>query len=467
MKQQQVVLFVCVLFSHVFASNLYIYQNSQLQSGWGDWSWSASINWASTQELYQSQPSAQVQITSGWGALNVEHDSLDFNSFSSLQFEIWGGSTLMISFVDSSNTQQQTYSLSTSQRNLNEWTSIQIPIKLTSGSFNQIWIQDYTGNDQTFYLANIYLVESTSGGSGGTAYNTTAWWNGLNIPWDNFGYDIGTSSGFNSGWFQTFFNDCQENNINSARFWIHCDGRGSPLFDQSGMVSGLSSTFLSDLTELVQMAEKADVVILLTLWSFDMCNQEVSNGLHSDLISNQTKTQSYIDNALNAMVSLISNYDNVVWEVINEPEWCIQQTPPSTLTSVPLNEMQRFVAMIASAIHQQSNYKQKVTVGSASLKWNSNVSPAVGNWWNDSSLQSAYSSSSGYLDFYQVHYYDWMYEWGYNPAQYNVTYWQLDKPTLVGELPATGGSHYTPQEFMDLSYANGFIGTAFWVYFFN
>lgn len=213
------------------------------------------------------------------------------------------------------------------------------------------------------------------------------------------------------------------------------------------------------------MAESSNVVIIITLWSFDMCNQEVQNGLHSDLISNVTKTQSYIENALIPIIQATSQYPNIVYEVINEPEWCINETPPSTLTSVPLSQMQRFVGMIASAIHSYSS-SLKVTVGSASLKWNSNVSPAVGNWWSDDALQSATSSPSAYLDFYQIHYYNWMTEWGYNPAEYSASYWQLDKPTLVGELPSTISQYhyYTAESFMNDVYANGFIGAAFWSY---
>ena len=222
----------------------------------------------------------------------------------------------------------------------------------------------------------------------------SVWWNGLNVAWDNFGYDIGTPMGLNTTFFQSFYESCEENKINAARFWLHCDGRASPLFNEDGSVSGLSSTFLSDLSTLVGMAEKSNVVVLVTLWSFDMCNQEVPTGLHVDLISNSTKTQSYLDNALQPILRAMTDFPNIVWEVINEPEWCINETPPSTTTSVSLSDMQRFVSMIVNEIHQNSN--QKVTVGSASLKWNSDVSPAVGNWWSDSSLQQG-----AYLDFYQ------------------------------------------------------------------
>jgi len=283
------------------------------------------------------------------------------------------------------------------------------------------------------------------------------WWNGLNVPWDSFGYDIGTSVGYNTTWFGQFYDACEANHINSARFWVHCDGRASPYFDSSGYVTGLSSTFLSDLQHAIQQAEKTQTVLLITLFSFDMCNQEVSTGLHVDLIQDESKTQSYVQQALIPILRNVSGYQNVVWEVINEPEWCIQETPSTTSYSVPLNDMQRFVSLIANAIHAYSPHK--VTVGSASLKWNSDVSPAVGNWWKDAALQQGAS-----LDFYQVHYYDWMHEWGYDPAQNSVEYWQMDKPCLVGEAPATGGSYYSPTDFMQLSYDNNYVGVMYWSY---
>jgi hypothetical protein len=131
---------------------------------------------------------------------------------------------------------------------------------------------------------------------------------------------------------------------------------------------------------------------------------------------------------------------------------------------VPVVQMQRFAAMIADAVHKNSRHK--ITVGSASLKWNAPKPPAVANWWNDSSLHNAYSSSSGHLDFYQIHYYDWMYDpsWGYDPCREPTSYWKLDKPTLVGELPATGGSHYTPIGLLQCSYNDSYIGDMFWSY---
>ena len=73
--------------------------------------------------------------------------------------------------------------------------------------------------------------------------------------------------------------------------------------------------------------------------------------------------------------------------------------------------------MIAAAIHENSD--QMVTLGSAALKWNSDVSPAEANWWSDAALQAQYASTNAYLDFYQVHYYDC------RITSYNVCYTKL------------------------------------------
>jgi len=69
------------------------------------------------------------------------------------------------------------------------------------------------------------------------------------------------------------------------------------------------------------------------------------------------------------------------------------------------------------------------------------------------------------LDFYNVHYYDWMYNptWGYDPCREHVGYWGLDKPTVVAELPATS-THYTAAAMLDCAYVNGFAGDLYWAY---
>ena len=64
-----------------------------------------------------------------------------------------------------------------------------------------------------------------------------------------------------------------------------------------------------------------------------------------------------------------------------------------------------------------------------------------------------------------VHYYSWMIGSGYNysPADFSTSYWGLDKPTMVGEVTGQGDQHYTPLQFAQACYNNGYIGVLFWV----
>lgn len=150
-----------------------------------------------------------------------------------------------------------------------------------------------------------------------------------------------------------------------------------------------------------------------------MCKQDIAGAkMHGDLISNMTKSKSYIQNALLPTLT-IGSAKNVVIEVVNEPEWCMEGVSLAadgctTKECVQDSEMQRFTAMVAEAVHSHSSLG--VTTGSASLKW-STTKPGGGqaNFWDDDALKAAYPmGKKGTLDFYNVHYYDWMYnkDWG-------------------------------------------------------
>ena len=58
------------------------------------------------------------------------------------------------------------------------------------------------------------------------------------------------------------------------------------------------------------------------------------------------------------------------------------------------------------------------------------------NAGKSSALQAVYNSSDAYMDFYQIHFYDWMISGGWNPFDTSkpVSHWNLDKPCVVGEF---------------------------------
>jgi len=294
----------------------------------------------------------------------------------------------------------------------------------------------------------------------------SAFFVGANIPWNEFGYDLGTGA-FDRAFFDKAFGDLRAHGANAARFWVHADGRRSPSFASDGRVSGMGGdSFADDLSSLTLLARTHGVVLQLCLWSFDMCKQDSAHvGLHADLITNDTKAASYVDRALKPMLSVIGDDPNVVIEVVNEPEWCMAGSC-NTKQCVGVQQMQRFTARIAAAVHAASNLT--VTTGSASLKWSTTrLGGGQAFYWRDTALMGAFpeGGTRASLDFYNIHYYDWMWNptWGYDPCREPIAYWGLDKPTVVAELPATS-SHYTAAAMLGCAHANGFAGDLFWAY---
>ena len=99
--------------------------------------------------------------------------------------------------------------------------------------------------------------------------------------------------------------------------------------------------------------------------------------------------------------------------------------------------MQKLTGWMAAIVHKYSD--KMVTTGSASIRWNSDVAPSVGNWWSDKALAKATDGMKGaYLDYYQVHYYDYMVAMGGDiyGDDYPVSHWELDKPIIIGETPS-------------------------------
>ena len=163
---------------------------------------------------------------------------------------------------------------------------------------------------------------------------------------------------------------------------------------------GGQKQFDGELQSLVAAARRHRLVLQVVLWSFDMCRNNGSP-IRSSLISDRTKTMHYIHAAL---LPLLRSLDaagcgggRCVLEVINEPEWCIDdprldRCPAGTCVSAA--HMQRFVALVAAAAHTHSDLR--VTVGSASLKWAAPHTPdgrSVANLWSDDALTAAFDAA--------------------------------------------------------------------------
>jgi hypothetical protein len=291
--------------------------------------------------------------------------------------------------------------------------------------------------------------------------------NGVNIAWNNYGWDFGDNhlnygggNGYDPIWWDETFTEVESFGGNCVRIWVHCKGEFNPLFDGSGKCTGLNVNFFENLDDVLQKAENHNLLVILCLFDFHLV--DISG--RQDLVKDTSKTNSYIKNALIPMVQRYNNQCNLLaWEIINEPEWIMQGVSGAGnygSSSISSTQMQRFVGLCASAIHQ--NTWKYVTVGSASIKWNASITPAVGNYWSDQALRSAtYNDWYAFIDFYQIHYYDWM---GTSLSPYSNTksYWAFDKPTIIGETGNEG--YYTYQQQYNFSHSNGYAGCFPWAY---
>lgn len=313
--------------------------------------------------------------------------------------------------------------------------------------------------------------------------------NGLNVAWNKFGGDFGRhdvwGNMYDSTAFDEIFANCEAHGVNVVRLWIHCDGRANPDFNKEGYCTGFDTDFFLDMDNCFRQAKNHNVMIMPCMWSFDMCKDARESagayaGAHDDLLTNNDKMDSYIEKAFIPLVKRYANQCNLfAWEVCNEPEWALDRQLAGfmnyetdstwtyrTKTLVPVETMQRLTAKMAEVVHTYSN--KMVTTGSSALRWNSDVAPAVKNIWSDASLQKVYNKPLAYLDFYQVHYYDYMVPMQADPfdSARTTDYWKFDKPIIIGECPASAErcKVHTPDEQIKLAKQNGYAGIMFWSY---
>ena len=236
-----------------------------------------------------------------------------------------------------------------------------------------------------------------------------------------------------------------------ARFFVLCDGRAAPTFAPDGSVVGLDELFFRDFDVLVRAAEEQRVWLIPVLLDFGWCAHPsivsgVQLGGHADVIRDAAKRQQFFDRVLRPLLERYGRHPSIfAWDVCNEPEWVIDETPDAfrqTHDVVSRSEMRAFVQGCAAYVHGLSS-THLVTVGSARRKWL--------RFWTGCGL-----------DFYQFHWYDHF-------APEEPFPWRpydelgLDRPCLIGEVP-TRNTGITPQEFLVAAAAGGYSGLLFWSY---
>jgi len=256
--------------------------------------------------------------------------------------------------------------------------------------------------------------------------------NGVNTPWDNWN-DFGGD--YDRAFWDSEFQRIRQAGGNATRIWISCNGDVGIDISKSGYVSGATSTHWEDLDDLFGLARKHRIYVMATLTSFDHTKNTYEKFRRwRRMLKNDQRVSSYVENYV---IPFVQRYgDNpYLWcvDICNEIEW-MHEDPG--VGHIAWNRLQYFAARVAAAVHENSPVL--VTLGSAAVKWNSDVPPCEGNFWSDQNLQAAYNSKEAYLDFYSPHYYGWVVRWFGNfakdktPADYGLG----DRPCVIGENPA-------------------------------
>jgi hypothetical protein len=292
---------------------------------------------------------------------------------------------------------------------------------------------------------------------------------GMNLAWINFGRDI---TEFNEAKFIQALEDIARKGGNCIRWWIHVNGSTSPIMDQKSGLIILPPGFQYTLAHALDLAWERGIMVVLCLWSFDMLKPGTSVNMDNNLrlFEDPAYTRKYVDGALRPLVKALKDHPAVLcWEIINEPEGVL--THGWTTTRTTLKSVQRFINLQAAGIHREDP-EALVTVGS-NVGMVANVKGMVNNY-SDDKLIKAGGEKNGILDFYEFHYYPHSEGEMTSPFHHPVSYWNLDKPILIGEFPAFGmednGRGYapktklTPEECYLFAYKNGYAGALSWTW---
>jgi hypothetical protein len=240
-------------------------------------------------------------------------------------------------------------------------------------------------------------------------------------------------------------------------------------WDSDGAPAGIAPSLAADVQRALALAEAADVYIMLTPFSFDnFYPTTYENGVLSrslaPMVRDGALRQKLMDNLLGPVADAVAKspyrHRLIAWDLMNEPEWAM--TGPSLtgdpefpaqpgLDLVTHAQMETFLGEAANLLRARSG--ALVSVGGAAIKW-----------------AKAWTRIA--VDFYQFHYYDWVYE--------NFPYTQVtlasagvtDKPVVMGEFPAEGISAVPSRnlparnaaEFSADLAANGYAGALSWAF---
>jgi hypothetical protein len=285
---------------------------------------------------------------------------------------------------------------------------------------------------------------------------------GVNYPYYHYGNDFGGNAWGNYGVHDpksyadvdADFAKLASLGVRTVRWFTFTDGRAGITFDTDGMPSGLDEYVFRDFDAALEIAQRHNIAINFVLLDFRFiwdANTEngVQLGGHSAVLSTPEGQKALVRNVFEPVFRRYANHPSILsWEVMNEPEWTLVDagtidrkviTQPLTLAT-----FRDFAELTISAIHDVA--QTYATIGCADAKW-------AQNWMGLD------------LDYYQIHFYDWMQPYSTDNLMAMRAEWlRLDRPVVVGEFPADHSAVSGLRDYLNLWFTNGYAGAWPWSY---
>jgi hypothetical protein len=283
---------------------------------------------------------------------------------------------------------------------------------------------------------------------------------GVNYPYHKYGNDFGGNAWGSYGVHDpsTYaavdadFAQMSSLGVRTVRWFAFADGRAGITFDAAGLPSGIDEYVIQDFDSALEIAQRHNIALNLVLLDFRFVwDARIENGVqlggHASVLATPAGQQALVRNVFEPVFRRYAGHPAILsWEVMNEPEWSLLDagTIDREKVSQPLTlaTFRAFAQLTIDAIHEVA--QSYATLGCADAKW-------AQNWVGLG------------LDYYQIHYYDWMQPYSTdNLFAMRAEWLRLDRPVVVGEFPAANSTVAGLRDYLNIWYTNGYAGAWPW-----